>query len=283
MFQSAPLAERASAILFQNTEQQLEALLAEHGARDLSELPRPLQLQLLESAMIGAAATSFPTGDLEMLQHGFRSVTHPAFHDAMERMVLSCKFPGDAMEMARGVYAAIVLAGLGLPVAPFDLERMRITAKPTNDINAVQALFEASKGAYVGYSSCDAPFYLLVTDCISTMRQLVTAHPALSKVKHLLARHTTSLPPDPGQPFTHGMAVFRREIGDAVSTIVLMDPDPTGGSVVFYAGWKADGKAFGAPNKGYSPVPGQLLRAIVSDPRYAYPFWWTPKSPPLVH
>ena len=103
MFQSAPLAERASAILFQNTEQQLGALLAEHGARDPSELPRPLQLQLLESAMIGAAATSFPTGDLEMVQQGFRSVTDPAFHDAMERMVLSCKFAGDAMEMARGV------------------------------------------------------------------------------------------------------------------------------------------------------------------------------------
>ncbi len=177
MFQSDPLAEKASAILFQNTEQHLEALLAEHGVRDSSELPRPLQLQLLERAMIGAAATTFPTGNLEMLQHGLRSASHPAFVSAMERMALSCRSAGDAFEMARGVHAAIVLAGWGLPVAPFDLEAMCIRAKPSRDIDTVQALFSADKGAYVGYSSCDAPFYLLQTDCISTLRQLVALHP----------------------------------------------------------------------------------------------------------
>jgi len=137
MFQSNPLAEKASAILFQSTEQQLESLLAQHGVRDSSELPRPLQLQLLERAMIGAAATTFPTGNLEMLQHGLRSVTHPAFLSAMERMALSCRSAGDAFEMARGVHAAIVLAGWGLPVVPFDLEAMCIRAKPSRDIDTV--------------------------------------------------------------------------------------------------------------------------------------------------
>ncbi|MGA8761125.1 MAG: hypothetical protein WB611_33285 [Stellaceae bacterium] len=188
MFQSHPLAEKASAILFEKTDQRLGALLAQYGVRDSSELPGPLQLQLLERAMIGAAATTFPTGNLEMLQHGLRSVSHPAFVLAMERMALSCRSAGDAFEMARGVHAAIVLAGWGLPVAPFDLEAMCIRAKPSRDIDTVQTLFSADKGAYVGYSSCEAPFYLLLTDCIRTLRQLVAAHPRLSELRQLLAR-----------------------------------------------------------------------------------------------
>jgi hypothetical protein len=130
----------------------------------------------------------------------------------MERMALSRRNAGDAFEMARGVHAAIALAGWGLPVASFDLEAMRIKAKPSNDIDTVQALFSADKGAYVGYSTCDAPFYLLLTDCISTLRQLVPVHPMLSELRHLLARGNVSLPPDPGQPFRHGMAIIDPEL-----------------------------------------------------------------------
>ena len=283
MFQSNPLAEKASAILFERTDQRLEALLAQHGVRDSSELPRPLQLQLLEKAMIGAAAATFPTGNLEMLQHGLRSVSHPAFVSAMERMALSCRSAGDAFEMARGVHAAIVLAGWGLPVAPFDLEAMCIRAKPSRDIDTVQTLFSADKGAYVGYSTCEAPFYLLLTDCISTLRQLVAAHPMLSELRQLFARQGASLPPDPGRPFRHGMAIFGRQAGDAISTIVLADPDPQGGSIALYAGWQVNGEPYGAPNEGYFPVPGQLLRAVVRDPRAAYPFWWNAIAPAVMH
>ncbi len=283
MFQSNPLAEKASAILFERTDQRLEALLAQHGVRDSSELPRPLQLQLLEKAMIGAAAATFPTGNFEMLQHGLRSVSHPAFLSAMERMALSCGSAGDAFEMARGVHAAIVLAGWGLPVAPFDLTAMCIQGKPSRDIDTVQALFSADKGAYVGYSTCEAPFYLLLTDCISTLRQLVAAHPRLVELRQLFARQGASLPPDPGQPFRHGMAIFGRQAGDAISTIVLADPDPQGGSIALYAGWQVDGEPYGAPNGGYFPVPDQLLRAVVRDPRAAYPFWWNVSTSRSVH
>jgi len=53
----------------------------------------------------------------------------------MDRITVSCKGPGDAFEMTRGVRAAVVLAGFGLPVAPFDLKAMRILAKPSNDID----------------------------------------------------------------------------------------------------------------------------------------------------
>jgi len=61
--------------------------------------------------------------------------------------------------MTRGVYAAVVLAGFGLPVAPFDLLATRILAKPSNDIDTVLELFSSDKGALVGYNSCAAPFY----------------------------------------------------------------------------------------------------------------------------
>jgi hypothetical protein len=101
-------------------------------------------------------------------------------------MKVSCKSPGDAFEMTRGILAAVVLAGYALPVAPFDLEA-HILAKPSNDIDTVQALFSADKGAYVGYSTCDAPFYLLLTDCVRSLRQLVPVHPRLSEVKQLFA------------------------------------------------------------------------------------------------
>ena len=283
MFQSNPLAEKASAILFERTDQRLEALLAQHGVRDSTELPRRVQLQLIEKAMIGAAATTFPTGNLEMLQHGLRSASHPAFVSAMERMALSCRSAGDAFEMASGVHAAIVLAGWGLPVAPFDLEAMCIRAKPSRDIDTVQALFSADKGAYVGYSSCDAPFYLLQTDCISTLRQLVALHPRLSELRQLLARQGASLPPDPGHPFKHGIAFITRQAGDTISTVGLIDPNPQGGSITLYAGWQVDGEPYGAPNEGYFPVPGQLLRAVVRDPRTAYPFWWNASAPAVMH
>src|SRR5215831_17094905 len=198
MFATDTLAAEASAILIERTERRLEALLAEHGASDPNELPHALQFQLLQRAIIEAAATDFPATNLEMLQHGLHSFTHPAFKTAMERMRVSCKTAGDAFEMSTGIYAAIVLAGYGLPVAPFDLQAMRILAEPSKDIDAVRDMFFRDKGAYVGYSTCNAPFYVLLTDCVQSLRRLVPTHPWLSEVKELLTRTGQSLPPDPG-------------------------------------------------------------------------------------
>jgi hypothetical protein len=163
-------------------------------------------------------------------------------------MKLSCRDEGDAFEMTRGTYAAVVLAGYGLPVAPFDLEASRILAKPSNDIDTVLALFCRDKGAFVGYSVCDAPFYLLLTDCVQTLRQRVPVRPELSEVRKLFARV-------------------------ASPTVGLLDPDPMAGSIMLYAGWQIDGQPDGAPNDGYLPVPRQLLRAVVNDPTVAYSFW----------
>jgi hypothetical protein len=282
MFNGDILATKG-AILFEKTERRLAALLAEHGASDPGELPRALQSQLLQRAILGTAAANFPAANLEMLKHGFRSLTHSAFLTAMERMTLSCRSPCDAFEMTRGIHAAVVLASFGLPVAPFDLGAMCILAKPSNDIDTVLDLFSRDKGAYVGYSSCEAPFYVLLTDCIRSMRRLVPTHPSLAEVKELFTRTGRSLPADPGQSFIHGSAVIARQPEDTISTVALLDPDPMGGSVVLYAGWQVNGEPYGTPNEGYMPVPGQLLRAVVNDPRVAYSFWPPGGAPASIH
>jgi hypothetical protein len=283
MFNRHGLADMAGAILLAKAEPRLEALLAEYGASDPGELPPALQSQLFQRAILETAAASFPAANLEILKHGFQSFAHSAFLAAMERMTMSCKSLGDAFEMTRGIYAAVVLAGYGLPVAPFDLEAMRILAKPSNDIDTVLALFSRDKGAYVGYRTCDAPFYLLLTDCVRSLRQLVSTHPRLSEVKELFARIGRPLPPDPGQLFMPGMAIIARLPGDTVSTVGLFDPDPMSGSAMLYAGWQVDGEAYGTPNEGGVPVPGQLLKAIVDDRRVAYSFWRTPGAPTSIH
>jgi hypothetical protein len=160
MFNRHGLADAAGAILFQKAERHFEGLLAQHGVSNPSE-----QEQILQRAIVETTAATFPTANIEMLSHGFRSHAHSAFLAGIERIKLSCRDEGDAFEMTRGIYAAGVLAGYGLPVAPFDLEAMRILPKPSNDIDTVLALFSRDKGAFVGYSVCDAPFYILLTDC----------------------------------------------------------------------------------------------------------------------
>jgi hypothetical protein len=257
-------------LALQKVERRLEALLAEHRASDPNELPRALQGEILRRAILERAALNFPMANLEALDHGTQSLMHPPFAPAWERMRLATKGGSDAFAMTTGVYAAVVLAGYGLPVARFDLARSCILGEPSNDIDAVLALFEPDKGAVVGYNSTAAPFYVLVTDCIRTLRQWVLTWPELAEVKKLFERYGASLPADPGQRFVPGMAVVPRRPGDTVSTVALLDPSPMAGSIALYAGWQVDGEPYGAPNDGYMPVPVQLLRAVVQDPVIAY-------------
>jgi hypothetical protein len=281
MLNSDTQAKKAGAILFEKAERRLKALLAEHGVADPGELEPALRSRLFQRAFVETAAANFPRANLELLKHGLRSSTHSGFLLAVARTRASCRGQLDAFEMTRGIQAAMVLAGFGLPVAPFDLEAKRILAKPSNDIDTVQALFSVDERAYVGYSTWDAPFYLLLTDCVRSLRQLVHGHPRLSEVRELFARSNRSLPPDPGLPFTSEMAIFGRQAGDTISTVALLDPHPAGGSVMLYAGWQVDGEPFGAPNEGYVPVPGELLKAVVNEPKVAYSFWLTPGVIPI--
>jgi hypothetical protein len=79
MPQFSPLVEKTRAIISERTEQNFKALLAEQEVKDPAELPESLQLELLQSATLGAAATTCPTGNIKKLRHWLRSHSHPAF------------------------------------------------------------------------------------------------------------------------------------------------------------------------------------------------------------
>jgi hypothetical protein len=255
-------------------ERRLEAILTEYGASDPGKLPRALQAELLRRAIL-ETAVDFPTAN--------RSFMNLVFVRAWERMWLATQLASDAFAMATGIYAAIVLAGFGLPVAPFDLLTQRTLATPSNNIDTVRELFASDQGAVVGYNSCSAPFYLLVTDCMRSLRRLVSVDPRLLEVKFLFERAEALLPADPRQSFVHGVGVIGRQPGDKISNVGLFDPNPNGGSLMLYAGWQVDGEPYGAPNDGYMPVPMQLLRKVVHDPAFACALSWPVYPLPTIH
>ena len=78
------------------------------------------------------------------------------------------------------------------------------------------------------------------------------------------------------------MTFLRRQVGDAISTVEMVDPD-LDGAMALCAGWRLDGERLGAPNEGYVPVAGQLLRAVLDDPRVGWWFWLDPNASKAVH
>jgi hypothetical protein len=277
-----PLADQASAILFEKAERRLEALLAEQGASDPSEVPPAVAAEIFRRAVVETAASNFPTANLQALDRGFRSFVHPAFVPAWDRVRSSTAIGSDPFAIASGADAAVVLAGFGLRIAPFDFKQ-GILEERSNDIDEVLAMFSRWTNALVGYSICDAPFYVLLTDCIRTLREQVAAHPGLFDVRRLFARNGGSLPPDPGRTFASGMALFARHPGDVISTVLLLDPEPGAGSIMLHAGWRVGGQAYGAPFEGHLPFPVALLRAIAHDPGVAYSLCRPVSTPPRVH
>lgn len=101
--------------------------------------------------------------------------------------------------------------------------------EPSNDIDEVLAIFSRWTHAIVGYRSCDAPFYVPVTDCVRTLRRRILSRPELSEAKMLFERSGRPLPSDPGQSFVPGIAVMARQPGDTISSVGLHDPNPQGG------------------------------------------------------
>ena len=282
MSQFSPLVEKTRAIISERTQQNFKVLLAEQGVKDPAELPEALQLELLQSATLGAVAATCPTGNIKELRHWLRSHSHPTFQAAMNEVALLRKVPGEAFDILSGAHAAVFLAGWGLPVAPFDLEEMCIKAEPSNDIDTVHKMFAGDNEAIIGYSTCDAPFYLVLTDCLTTLRQLLPNHPMLAELRQLLARRGSSLPSGNGQLSIPGMMILDRQVGDTISTVFL-DPQPMGGTINLYAGWRVSDEPYGIPNDGCLPVPAQLLRALMCDPRVGWWFWHDPGASTTMH
>ena len=267
MFKPDPLADKAGAILFEKIDQRLESLLAEHGVSDPGELG-PTQMNEVFQRAIVEAAGCFPNANIEQLAHGFRSFVHPAFMPAWDRVKSATATGGDPFALSSGVEAAVLLAGFGLAVAPFDFQH-GILEKPTNDIDIVLAMFSRRPDALVGYDTSGAPFYVLLTDCVRTLSKLLGTHTSLFDVRRLFARSGGSLPRDPGNAFVPGMVIFAREPSDMISTILIHDRKPDVGSLMLHAGWRVKDQAYGAPYDGYLPVPVALLRAVAYEPAVA--------------
>jgi hypothetical protein len=200
------LAEAAGEAFFERAERRLEALFTEHRVSDPSELTPEKAGEIFTRAITEAAA-DFPSANLAALARGTRSFAHPAFLLALERVSIAMTFRSDPLAPAAGVHAAVVLAGFGLPVAPFDLVKGSILEEPSNDIDTVVSQFARWKAAYVGYNTCDAPFYVLYTDCLRTLINRVPVHTNLKQVKQLFERPGRQRPsarPRPQLRLRHG-------------------------------------------------------------------------------
>jgi hypothetical protein len=281
MFKPDRLAERAGAILFEKIDQRLESLLAEHGVSDPGELSPTEMNEVFQRAIVEAAGC-FPTANLAQLTHGFRSFVHPAFMPAWDRVKSATAVGRDPFAFSSGVDAAVLLAGFGLAVAPFDFQH-GIHEKPTNDIDIVLAKFSSRPEALVGYDICGAPFYVLLTDCVRTLVKLLGTHPNLFDVRRLFERNGGSLPANPRNAFVPGMVIFAREPSDMISTILVHDRKPDVGSLMLHAGWRVKDQAYGAPYDGYLPVPVALLRAVAYEPAVASAICRRVTPPPRPH
>lgn len=268
-----PVARAALERLGNKAEPKLKAILAQHGVSSPHELPREVASKIFQDILIQTAVESFPDAQIEALKHGMASFQHDRFGPAFSKLKNELGRPSDAFAFASGPDAAIVLAAFGLPVAPFDRKKPQILAPPSIRIDEVAANFSRFKTAFVGYSPCDIPFYMLLTDCVRTMRSMIESRSELQDVKRLLERSQTKLPQGPLPDFQHGIILIAREPGDAVRTVFLNNPNPSKGSVGLYAGWTADGVREGAPNDGFVPIPLQFLRAALEDPQIAMWLW----------
>ncbi|MCA0013174.1 hypothetical protein LB561_23085 [Mesorhizobium sp. B292B1B] len=258
---------------FEKAEPRLAAALAKHGVSSPQDLPPELAQRIFAEALMQTAVQHFPTAQLDALAHGWKAFAHPRFFPAFERVRKQLAAPFDAFAMATGMDPAVVLAGFGLPVAPFDRKSPRILAEPRNNIDVAADTFSKWKTAYVGYSPCDVPFYMLVTDCVLSAFEQIAARSELKEIKGLLERSGSVEGARPARRFQHGLILLPREPDDRISTIFLNNPNPREGSVGLYAGWSVNGLRDGAPNNGFVPVPVQFLRAALDDPQTAMWLW----------
>jgi hypothetical protein len=270
MFDRNAFAVSARAPLFERAEARFNSLLAERGASHPTEVSVAVGRQLFDRAVVETAAADFQGTDVECLARVIQSFTHPAFYPALERVRTETARlwddPGNIFRSTTGADAAVVLAGFGLSVAPFDRKVTWILEQPSNDIDTVLSLFAHSrKNAVVGYSLYDAPFYVLLTNCIQALRQQLPISPELTEIRQLFNRTGAPLPQDPGRSFQSNMMLFAREPRDTISSEGRMDPKLSTPNIVLLAGWTRGGL-----HDGYHPFPWELLDAVVFDAKAAH-------------
>ena len=275
------LASAALRALLDRMEPKLDAALKEFGVASPEELPPETKSRVFQEAMLRTTVETFPGAQLDAMKHALEAFQHPRFGAAFSRLERHISGGFDAFAPCQGIAAAVVLGGFGLPVAPFDRKDLKITEQPTNRIDEISKSFSKLKTAYVGYSVCDLPFYIMVTDCIASARSLIESHPRFGEVRELLRRDSVNMPRGSIRPFQHALLLFPRHPGDTISSVGHLDPLPSRGSVTLYAGWTVAGERYGCAHDGYAPVPLQFLSTAMQDTQTA--MWiWRPVGPRIL-
>lgn len=247
-------------------ERLLKEKLASRRLADLEDISPDVQEQLVREALTETAA-QVQGADLGLLQDILDGVFRTELRQAVQNVLSGLSAPYEPFDFAAGLDAALVLAFFGLPIAPMERASGRITAPLSTNLDQVTADFEATDADLVGYSTCEAPFYVLFTDCHDTVARLIASEPKLERIRVLFERDSLPLPQDHGRPFVHACWIFRRQPGDRIGGLQYFDPRDDRGAFFFFAGFLEDGRQTGGgENGGLKPVPRQLLYALLQAP-----------------
>jgi len=252
--------------LLGRAEARLNEKLAARGLTALNETSLDVQEQLVREAII-ETAFQVPGADLALLNSILDGVFRAELLDALRTILPGLSSPFEALDFASGADAALIMAFFGLPVAPMERGSGQITAPLSANLDQVAANFEATDADLVGYSTCEAPFYVLFTDCHDTVARMLRSEAKLDRIRTLFERDYLPLPEDRGTPFAHACWIFRRQTGDRVGGFMYMDPRDDWGSFFLFAGFMEGGQPKGGGDHGgLKPVPRQLLKALLQAP-----------------
>lgn len=261
-----PFAQLMGQELLGRAVDRLNEKLAARGLTALDQTSVDVQEQFVREA-ITETAFLVPGADLAMLNSILDGVFRSELRDALQAILPGLSAPFEALDFASGVDAALIMAFFGLPVAPMERGSGQITSPLSVDLGQVAADFDAIDADLVGYSTCEAPFYVLFTDCHDTVARLLRSEVKLDRIRTLFERDDLPLPEDRGTPFVHACWIFRRQRGDRVGGFMYMDPRTDWGSFFLFAGFMEDCQPKGGgEHGGLKPVPRQLLKALLQAP-----------------
>lgn len=267
----------------QQAEPILKRKLEGFGVTSPQELPSALSKEIFISAFREGAKIAFPDINPDKLTSALKAFSDDNFRQS-HKLMSSIEEPKDAFEPARGRSAAIVMAGFGLPVAPFDVSTGELLAPYSTDLETIRTAFGETDEYIVCYNSAEAEFYSLQTDCTKTLASKIKYNKAARPIRALFKRAHLEIP-KADDKFVHYSLLFARKNGDQIPTLGLIEDAPDKGSIMLCAGWlNESGEIEGAPPKGRAAVPAGLVHKAARDPQFAY--WLTEphdKEPFTVH
>jgi hypothetical protein len=261
---------------------KIAAACKKHGVNSLDELPQEIAGEIVNSVLIRVAAEHFPAANIDQLSHGLRAFHDKRFFPALQRVKSFLAKGYDAFAIADGIDIAIVIAGLGLAVTPLDRRTGQRLSEPSNVIDEVYEKFSNLKTARVGYSPCDVGFYIVLTDCINSLFNVIDREENLRELRELIDRDGR---PErrPVAAWKHGMILLARQPHDTLGPLFFDNPRANEGSIAFFAGHKIGDERFGVPNEGFVPVPLQFVANFLERPEIATWLWGPTKATMVLH